>query len=104
MVDNIGNPTGYPVNKLGKGDYAICIGYMLQSARGEYIAQNACIRSIVRVASGVSNIIDHTLTKRPIIDQFFSSTVPVSPVKFFTNTIETDNLKIRKSTDFKGDR
>ena len=43
MVDNIGNPTGYPVNKLGKGDYAICIGYMLQSARGEYIAQNACI-------------------------------------------------------------
>ena len=43
VVDNIGNPTGYPVNKLGKGDYAICIGYMLQSARGEYIAQNACI-------------------------------------------------------------
>ena len=29
-------------NKLGKGDYAICIGYMLQSTRGEYIAQNAC--------------------------------------------------------------
>ena len=41
VVDNIGNPTGYPVNKLGKGYYAICIEYMLQSARGEYIAQNA---------------------------------------------------------------
>ena len=47
-----------------------------------------------RLASGVSNIIDHTLTKRPIIGQYFSSlTVPVSLVKFFANTIETDNLE-----------
>ena len=47
-----------------------------------------------RLASGVSNIIDHTLTKRPIIAHFFIfSTVPVSPLKFFANTIETDNLE-----------
>ena len=49
---------------------------------------------IHRVASGVSNNIDHTLTKRPFIDRFFSSsTVPVSSVKFFANTIDTDNLE-----------
>ena len=44
------------------------------------------------MACGVSNIIDRPLTKRPIIDRFFS-TVPVSPVKFFAITIEKDNLE-----------
>ena len=39
---------------------------------------------------------------------FILSTVPVSPVKFFANTIETDNLKKFyvhcTETDFKGGR
>ena len=43
------------------------------------------------VAYGISNTIDHPLTRRPIIERFFIfSTVPV---KFFANTIETDNLE-----------
>ena len=46
------------------------------------------------MASGVSNIVDHTLTKkanyRPI---FIFLTVPVFPVKFFAITIEMDNLE-----------
>ena len=44
-----------------------------------------------KVASGVSNIIDHILTKQPIINRFYFD--PVSPVKLFANTIETDNLE-----------
>ena len=46
---------------------------------------------IGRVASGVSNIIDHTLTKRPIINRFLF--FQLFSVKFFANTIETDNLE-----------
>ena len=58
------------------------------------------------MASGVSNIIDHILTKQPIINRFYFD--PVSPVKLFANTIETNNLEIFfvrcTETDFKGGR
>ena len=68
-----------------------------RSSQGTYQNENLLVviqLSSFRVAIGVSNIIDHTLTKWPIINQFlFFLTVLASPVKFFANTIETDNLE-----------
>ena len=65
--------------------------YICEASR--FLKFSVCL-SVFRVASGVSNIIDHTLTKRPIIYQFLLfSTFHVSPVKFYANTIETDNLE-----------
>ena len=52
------------------------------------------MRTKSRAVIGVSNIIDHTLTKNgQLSTNFYFSTVPVSPVKFFANIIETDNLE-----------
>ena len=64
-----------------------------RSSQGTYQNENLLIviqLSSFRVAIGVSNIIDHTLTKRPIIDQFlFFNFV-------FANTIETDNFYVHR--------
>ena len=56
---------------------------------------------IYRVAREV-DIIDHPLTKRPIINRLLFPTVPVSPVELFAYTIETDNLDNFLCTLYRG--
>ena len=54
--------------------YACILGYVFTPGALQHVPYAYCIISfsqfVYRVASGVSNIIDHTLTKRPIIDRF----------------------------------